>query len=194
MSDKFYAFTLLPLGVILTIISLFVFATGWDKLKSYLDSGSINGRVELSLLNSPFLISPQVHMLELDGKKYAEATVNSEGAFEFIEITPGDYQLEFNGKGIKPVKKSASVFPRRSTEAGSVQLQFDVLTLGVKEKLPHFRYVQAHKSYGGDVWVSGFRIKDNQSEYKVFTKDRGQVLFGGFLLRFGDGQSATNRI
>ncbi len=173
MSDKYLAFTLLPLGIVLTITSLFVFAIGWDKLKGYLESGSVNGQVVTSLADSPFPIKVNAALHELDGSLFADTNITSDGHFELAEITPGDYQISISGNGFRTLKKAISVFPKRSTEVGSVPLQFDVLMLGEKENVPSYRYAAIHKSKDGNLWALGFQSKDNHSTYKVLRKRSG---------------------
>ena len=166
MSGKTIAILWLTSSVIMTIGSLFVFSVGWDKLKDYLDSSKVEGRIQRPIL-AGVLFKPNIALVGISTPDIIQFHAEKDGYFSQEEIPPGRYKLEISGKGVHKIQQEIDILKKKALDLGVFLLEIDSSALLLKEEHPSFsRIATASIGPKDTLWVVGF--KDN--DYKVFVK------------------------
>lgn len=165
MTGKTIAILWLASSVVMTIGSLFVFSVGWDKLKDYIESSKIEGRIQRPMLTGVSL-EPRIALIGLSSSEDILINIQKDGQFSQEEIPPGRYRLDISGKGIRKVQRELEIPKKKAIDLGSISIEIDSSALLLKEEHPSFRVATLGVGPDESLWAVGF--KDN--DYKVFVK------------------------
>lgn len=165
MTGKTIAILWLSSAVVMTIGSLFIFSVGWDKLKDYLDSSTIEGRLQRPML-AGVTLEPRIALFGLSSPENIMVSIPNNGQFSQREIPPGRYRLEISGRGIRKVQHEIEIPKKKAIDLGSFPLEIDSSALLLKEEHPSFRVATVGIGPDESLWAVGF--KDN--DYKIFVK------------------------
>lgn len=127
---------LLLVGAAAAALSLFTFAMGWDKLKTYRDSGRVQGRLLFPDLGYPLTFHPTIYLSNIDGSDRTLVPNNVDGTFALVRVMPGEYLLSVEGYGLSTVTKPATALSGQSTNLGEIRLEFAPAQFWRTEELP----------------------------------------------------------
>lgn len=164
MSGKTISIFLLGLSIIMTIGSVFIFAIGWDKLKKYLESSTIEGHLQFPKIGN-VSFHPTITLVGLSNRKIIHLSTYQD-QFSRAEIPPGHYKLDISGKGIRSFQQEINIPEKKTLNLGTVALEIDSSDLLKKEDIPPFRIATLGIGPNGSLWATGF--KDNG--YRVYVK------------------------
>lgn len=130
---------LLFVGAAAAAASLFAFAAGWDKLKSYRNSGQVYVKLRLPKLGYPLTFHPTVTLNNIDGSNRTVVPGRTDRGYALVGVMPGEYSVSVEGYGLSTATKSATVLSGQRTDLGEVELEFAPDQFWRVESLPPIR-------------------------------------------------------
>lgn len=187
MTGKNIAILLIATAIILTITSLFLFAIGWDKLKSYSESGTVSGIITLPKV--PIKYEPTMYLIELFGdKKRYDIIPNNEGSFILKELDPGEYNLIIEGQHIKKITQKLEVITKTNTNIGTIQLEFSAEESVVKINSPNLIIQHMHINDQNAIWLlGGNKDSNNITKYKIYLNENNTQYWNEEIIPLFDG-------
>ncbi len=166
-------YILMGTGIIFSILSIFTFSLGWEMWRNSLKTGSLIGEISLQKDNIKLSKSPNIEILELDGKHLVSTVSREDGKFLIPNLDPGQYLMNITGDFINCPQKTVNVFPSRDSDIGTVTCSINENAFW-KSIILNSQLASIVRLNDNTIWTTGFKTEKNiaRNKYVVYQKTK----------------------
>ena len=157
-TEKYMHFLIMIVGVMMSIVSLFLFSYGWERWQTARQRGSIEGIIKIANKPGKFPAPIDIALVEADGNISRRLHLNDQGVFLFSNVDPGDYKIEISGEYMPTKSIAAILLPSRAVNVGDISLAYTEAKLW-HTAIQHSQLTTYIERNGIDAYVGGFTYR-----------------------------------